>query len=41
VALGKQRKLLRQEFLDSPVVTGYVEATEAAYRAMWRRYCES
>ena len=41
VALGKQRKLLRQEFLDSPVVTSYVEAVEAAYRVMWKRYCES
>lgn len=37
--LSRVRKTLRQQFMDSPVVQGYPEKVEAAYRAMWRRYC--
>lgn len=39
LALGRHRKTLRQEFVESPVVKGYVEATEAAYRTMWQKWC--
>jgi len=39
-ALGKIRKTLSAEFLASPVVNGYKEAVEAAYRAMWQTWCE-
>ena len=39
-ALAAARKVLRNQFLASPVVTGYREAVEAAYRAMWVRYCQ-
>ena len=38
-ALAKVRKTLRDEFLTSPVVAGYREAAEAAYRAMWQKWC--
>lgn len=37
-ALSKIRKTLRKEFLDSPVVTGYREAVEAAYRTIWGKW---
>jgi hypothetical protein len=39
-SLGKIRKTLSAEFLASPVVNGYKEAVEAAYRAMWQTWCE-
>jgi predicted O-linked N-acetylglucosamine transferase (SPINDLY family) len=39
-ALGKIRKTLRQEFLDSAVVKGYAPAVEAAYRTIWERWCQ-
>lgn len=38
--IGLARQTLRQEFLDSPVVKGYPEAVEAAYREMWRKYVQ-
>ena len=37
--LAAIRKTLRQEFLDSPVVKGYAEQVEAAYRQMWKTWC--
>ena len=37
--LAACRKTLRKELLDSPVVTGYVEAVELAYRWLWRKWC--
>ncbi len=37
-ALAKARKTLRQELLDSPVVKGYIEAVEAVYRDLWKRW---
>jgi predicted O-linked N-acetylglucosamine transferase (SPINDLY family) len=39
-SLGKIRKTLSAEFLASPVVNGYKEAVEAAYRTMWQTWCE-
>ena len=38
-ALVRARKTLRTDFLASPVVVGYVNAVEKAYREMWARYC--
>ncbi len=38
--LAEVRKTLRQELLTSPVVAGYVEAVEGAYRDIWRKWCE-
>jgi predicted O-linked N-acetylglucosamine transferase (SPINDLY family) len=38
--LNAIRKTLQQEFLESPVVKGYAEHVEQAYRAMWRRWCQ-
>ena len=38
-ALAAARKTLRKEFLESPVVAGYPEAIEAAYRTMWEKWC--
>ncbi len=38
-ALAAPRKTLRSEFLESPVINGYVEAVEDAYRFLWRRWC--
>lgn len=40
-ALAQERKTLRKALLESPVYTGYVEAVEAAYREMWRKYSNS
>lgn len=37
--LAKVRKTLRAELLESPVVVGYVDAVEKAYREIWTRYC--
>jgi len=37
--LNKARRTLRQELLDSPIVKGYREATEAVYRKLWKEYC--
>ena len=39
-ALTKARKTLREELLASPVVKGYPQAVEAAYRQMWREWCK-
>jgi predicted O-linked N-acetylglucosamine transferase (SPINDLY family) len=39
--LGDARKTLRDELLKSPVVAGYVEAVEAKYREIWRKWVES
>ena len=39
-ALGKIRKTLHDEFMDSPVVKGYAAAVEIAYREMWTRWCQ-
>lgn len=36
--LGLARKTLREEFLHSPVITGYAQAVERAYQAMWSRW---
>lgn len=33
------RLTLRQELESSPVMTGYVDAVEAAYRALWSTHC--
>jgi predicted O-linked N-acetylglucosamine transferase (SPINDLY family) len=38
--LAKARQSLRQELLESPVVKGYVEKVEEAYRQAWREWCE-
>jgi len=37
-ALVKIRQTLHTEFLDSPVVFGYVDRVEAAYQEMWTRW---
>ena len=37
--LSEQRKTLRQQLLDSPVVKGYPEAVEKAYREAWIKWC--
>lgn len=37
--LGRARKTLRQELVDSPVVTDYVRRVEDAYREFWREWC--
>lgn len=39
--LAVSRKTLRQELLDSPVVKGYVQAVESAYRDIWKSWCQS
>ena len=36
--LVKARKTLRDEFLASPVVSGYVDKVETAYRTMWEKW---
>ena len=33
------RKTLRDELVKSPVVAGYSQAAEQAYRKMWKEYC--
>lgn len=33
------RSTLREEFLKSPVVAGYPQAVEAAYRNVWKEWC--
>ncbi len=38
--LAAARKTLRDELLNSPVVKGYREAVEKAYRELWREWCE-
>ena len=38
--LQQCRKELRKRFLDSPVVAGYVQKVEEAYKAMWKEWCE-
>jgi predicted O-linked N-acetylglucosamine transferase (SPINDLY family) len=38
-ALAAVRKVLRDELLASPVVAGYPQAVERAYREMWRTWC--
>lgn len=37
-ALAKERLVLREQLLASPIYVGYVDAVEAAYREMWRVY---
>jgi protein O-GlcNAc transferase len=37
--LAQARKTLRNELLESPVVKGYVEAVEKAYRQCWQEWC--
>lgn len=37
-ALHNSRKTLRAEFMASPVIVGYLEATEAAYRKIWMKW---
>lgn len=37
--LAAIRKTLQQEFLECPVVKGYPDEVQAAYREMWRIYC--
>lgn len=39
--LASARLTLRDEFLKSPVIVGYVEAVEAAYRKLWKEWCEA
>ena len=39
--LADARQTLRQEFQDSPVIKGYVEAVESAYRDVWKMWCKS
>jgi predicted O-linked N-acetylglucosamine transferase (SPINDLY family) len=36
--LTKVRKTLRDELLASPVIAGYVDKVEDAYRAMWEKW---
>jgi len=36
--LTKARKTLREELLNSPVVKGYVNSVEAAYKDMWQKW---
>lgn len=38
--LNRVRKTLREEFLNSPVVVGYKDAVEAAYKRIWQTWCE-
>lgn len=38
--LVKVRKTLRDEFLNSPAVKGYVQEVEKAYKSMWHEWCE-
>ncbi len=38
--LSKARRTLRQELLDSPVISGYREKVEEAYQKMWSDYCQ-
>lgn len=38
-ALAKVRQTLSADLMDSPVIKGYAEAVDQAYRAMWRRRC--
>lgn len=37
--LADARKTLRDELLKSPIYEGYVEATEGAYRQLWKEWC--
>ena len=39
-ALADARKTLRDELLDSPVVKGYAEAVERAYKSIWAKWCD-
>lgn len=39
-SLLSSRKTLRDEFSRSPVVHGYAQAVEAAYRGVWREWCK-
>lgn len=34
------RKILRAEFLKSPVIAGYAKAVEAVYRKIWESWCK-
>jgi protein O-GlcNAc transferase len=34
------RKTLRQDLLDSPIVKGYPQSVESAYRQCWKEYCQ-
>ena len=38
--LSKIRKTLHDEFVASPVITGYTAQVEAAYRTMWETWCK-
>lgn len=38
-SLALVRKTLQEEFLKSPVVKGYPEMVERAYRDIWQRWC--
>lgn len=38
-ALAGIRQTLSADLYASPVIKGYAEAVDQAYRAMWRRYC--
>ncbi len=40
IALAGVRKAMRTDFLASPVVAGYREAVEQAYRDLWRAWVE-
>jgi len=37
--LAAIRPTLRQRLAESPICTGYLEATETVYRDLWRRWC--
>lgn len=39
VRLGFARETLRRELMESPIVAGYRERVEKAYREMWEAYC--
>lgn len=38
--LAEQRQTLRDRLLESPVIKGYPEAVEKAYREMWVKWCQ-
>lgn len=37
--LAAARKTLRSDLLSSPIINGYAQSVESAYRSMWRIWC--
>lgn len=38
--LAEVRKVMRDRLLASPVIAGYVQAVESAYRELWKEWCD-